>query len=1132
MEFRLLGPVEAYRQGRPVDLGRRRERCLLCLLLLETGRTVPVDRLLDLLWDGSPPETGRGQLRVNVSRLRSRLDTAGTGVRITARGGGYLVDADPDSIDVHRFRVGVQQARQLPDPAARATALTTALALWRGPLMADVATDQLRARVGAGLDDLRLSAAELRAESALAAGQHDGLVADLAALVAEQPGRERLVGLLMLALYRSGRPAEALAAYRAARRVLVDEFGLEPGAPLRLLHEQILRDDPAIAAPGAPVAAGTGARRYLPRDIGDFTGRTGELAWLAEAARDTSGAVPVAVVVGPAGVGKTALAVRFAHRVAARFGDGQLYLDLRGFAPGPPVRTIDALARLLRALGVEPDRVPADPVEAAGLYRSLLVERRVLVLLDNAGSAEQIRPLLPGGPGCLALVTSRDRLTGLVARDGARRLTLDVLEPGESLALLGRIVGRHRLDAEPGAAAGLVELCDRLPLALRIAAATLADHPHRPIAEQVAALAHGDRLGALQVPGDAHGGVRAAFNQSYAALGPDARRLYRQLGLVPGPDLTAETAAAVARTGTGEAAKLLDRLAGAHLVDTHANGRYGMHDLLRLYARELAAAEDTDADRQATLDRLYDHYLDRVAEAARLLYPQKLRLPRPPSPRPAEGLSPAPAEPLIHAELAGRPAVGFDEDAQASVLPGPVRARAGPASRAPVAFDEHAQASAWLDAERANLVAAVTHAAEHGPRPAAWLLADSLRGYFWLSMYTVDWLATARAGLAAAEADGDLRARAAAQLSLGDLHWRQGEHRRAIERYTRALALARRAGWRECQAAVLGNLGNTYRLSGQPRRAANHVIQALALNRQAGLLAGEAVNLGNLGVAYFELGRLQQAANWYGEALGRHQKAGSRSGEAIMLGNLAEVRHAQGHFDQAREHLDRSLALTREIGDRANEAEVLRILACVGHDTGRHDEAFKLARTAVSLAAGTGHHRFEALTLTTLATIHRDLGQHQRAIDGYRHAIDLAAGAGDRYPHVGALLGLAVADQHLGRHEPALTHAGEALGLAREAGFRMLEGQARTVLAAIHLGQHRRDVAVREAHRALAVHHETGHRQGAADTHLVLAHALRHTDPPDARIHQRQATALLADIGLAPAARLRALSLPLDGWRG
>src|SRR6266536_3076989 len=636
----------------------------------------------------------------------------------------------------------------------------------------------------------------------------------------EQAGltQERLAGRAGLSV-RTIRALEHGQAHprTVTARLLGEALGLDGPARARFdaaAHHPDHGAGPVQPAAVAWSAAGLVVPAQLPADVAGFTGRGRE--------------VVISAIAGAAGVGKTALAVHWAHRVRGRF-DGQLYVDLHGYTPGSPLSPLQALAGLLGALGVAADRIPVEVEQAAGLYRSLLAERRVLVVLDNARSAEQVRPLVPGSPGCVVVVTSRDRLGGLVASHGARRLTLEVLAPEEAVGLLAQIVGLDRVRAEPEAAARLAEVCGLLPLALRVAAANLTGQPSdHPIAGYLARLGAGNRLAELAVDGDPQAAVRTAFDCSYGVLDADARRLFGLLGLLPGPDFTSAAAAALAGVLVGRAGGVLERLAGAHLVEPRGAGRFGLHDLLRLYARQRSEQEEGVLERRQALDRLLGWYLQTADAADRLVSPEMLRLPLPTA---DPGLPPA-------------------------------------------SFDGRADALGWLDAERPNLVSATRHAAAHGPRPVAWLLADVLRGYFWGGRHMVDWLAVANAALCAADADGDPQARAAARRNLGLAYYFLGDYVRAAEHHTGALALARQAGWVEGEAATLGNLAMVHTELGHLRQAADHHARALALNRQIGSKAGQAIALGNLGHASLRMGTLQRAVDQLTQALALAREIG------------------------------------------------------------------------------------------------------------------------------------------------------------------------------------------------------------------------------------------------------------------
>jgi tetratricopeptide (TPR) repeat protein len=775
------------------------------------------------------------------------------------------------------------------------------------------------------------------------------------------------------------------------RHRLADELGAAPGAELRDAYHAVLDATaaPALTQP-APASA---APAQLPAGVDAFTGRVAALRELDDllAAPVRPGGARVVVLSGTAGVGKTALGLHWAHRVRPRFPDGQLYVNLHGYSAAAPLAPIEALERLLHALEVPPERVPLDPEEAAALYRTRLTDRRVLIMLDNARSADQVRPLLPGTGASLVVVTSRDSLAGLVARDGARRVALQPLSPPEALALLHQLLGTGRVAAEPDAADEVGRLCTYLPLALRIAAAHLGADPDRPISDLVGDLAASDRLARLAVDGDAQAAVGAAFDLSYAALPPDGQRLFRAMGLATGPDLTPGVVAALAGVDPAGAGGWLARLAAAHLVERRG-AAYVLPDLLRHYAAQQAATVDSDVVRAAARARLVDYHLAGVAAAAATAYPEVvgLRLPTPPQP--------------------------------------------GRFASAPAAL-------AWLDTERANLVAAVRHAAAHGPPPVAWRLSSALRGYFRLRRHVVDWIAIASIAADAASASGDAAATAAAGLSLGDAHRMRLRFAESAEHLRAALAAARTADWPEGEAAALVALANGYAQTGDLEAAAHDLGAALAVTERAGLTSGRANMIANLGLMYQELGRLEEAADLQAEAAQVYRGTGVTYSAAVNLTNLGETQLWLGRLAQARASLDEAGRLHREMGNEWGEADVGRVRAALAREEGDLDTALALARSALAGALAADDERSQVDCRNTLGTILIRLGRPAEALAAHEAALALARSAGLHFPATEALIGAAVAGR-----DPA--RAREALALAERFGYRMLADRARRALAA------------------------------------------------------------------------------------
>ncbi|MQA83495.1 MAG: tetratricopeptide repeat protein [Streptosporangiales bacterium] len=873
----MLGPLEARVGGRIVAVPGRATRMLLSGLLLTPNEPVGEQWLAEFVW--GPSGATRGALQTSVSRLRSWLrDGLGLREAVDYAAGRYRLDVPVESVDVNRFRTMVRLAGHDTEPSARIGHLQGALDEWRGPVL-DGSPDWIRSDpLVVELERLRTDGACALAEAALQASRPTLALPHLERLAAALPYDEPLHARLMALLGASGRRADALRLFEEIRRRLAEELGVDPSDALREAHVALLRSDgeprPAAASGGRtkppPVPA------EVPPDVAAFTGRVGELDRLRELLTGgDAGTVAISAVDGAGGIGKSALAIHAAHQLAEEFPDGQLYVNLQGAAAGTlPLEPGDVLARWLRALG-DTTQV-TDPEEAAARFRSVVAARRMLVILDNAVDAAQIRPLLPATPTCAVLVTSRRVLAAL---DGATHLHLDALSSEEAETLLARIVGARRVIAEPEAAARIARLCGYLPLALRIAAARLVARPEWPLAALADRLADEHRrLDELSL---ADLEVRATFQIGYRDLdsspsGRGAARMFRLVGLLDGPDIGVEVAAALADLSAAQAEAALEHLVDAQLLESPTPNRYQMHDLVRLFARERAHDDEPEAERVAAVRRALDCYLAAAKQAMLVIDPSNtLRRDR------------------IHIRPAGD-------------------------------MRTHADAAAWTDAERANLLSAAQQAETlPGASGVAVQVAVALNRPFEARGYWRELITLNRLAIKCAERSGDRRGEALARSDLGSAYGKLGHLDDQILHLERALAICVESGDRDLKGHVLNYLGIAYRRQGHLDKAIDRFEQALAIHRERNKRDSEARVLNNLGNLNQELGRADVAIVHHQRSLALHREFGNPRGEGNALGSLAGAHLLAGCGPEASAHYRQALTISREVGERYLEAEQL-----------------------------------------------------------------------------------------------------------------------------------------------------------------------------------------------------------------
>ncbi|MED7929216.1 BTAD domain-containing putative transcriptional regulator [Nonomuraea sp. LP-02] len=993
MEFRVLGPLEVAVSDDRLDLGGSRQQTLLAVLVLEPNRVVTMGRLIEAIYDDNPPTTSRSQVQICISSLRRLFSRHGAPALIATHSHGYMLQADDDYIDFQRFIRLTGQARQSreagrPEEAVRH--LRQALALWRGTALEGI-DSRLVQMAASRLHETRIAVNEERLQLELDLGNHHELVPELTELVKTYPLRERIRGQLMLALYRSGRQAEALQAYRDARRTAIEELGIEPNEQLQRLEHGILTSDEKLAAPAPPKSTVTirqdaaveaeldpdrsihalqvAVPRMLPTDIGDFTGRDQQVEdirqYLIQAAEDPARfAVPIVTISGKAGVGKSTIAVHVSHSLSERFPGGQLYANLHG-AAARPLSAGHVLERFIRAMGVPASIIPKSLDERAEMYRALLADRKVLVVLDDAQSESQLLPLLPGEPTSAVVVTGRQRLAGLA---GALHIEVEVFEMRQSIDLLSRIAGDDRVRAEQQSSAKLARLCGHLPFALRIAGARLSARPHWSI-EQLAGRLEDEtrRLDELK-----HGGmeIRASILLTYESISEEARRLFRLLAILDFATISPWVGAALLGRPVSEPQDLLDDLADAQLIEATGLGRQGgyrFHDLIKVFAREQLATVESPAERKAALARVLGALLY-LAEAAH---------------RKEYGGDYA----QIHSRAARWP---LPDDLVGQLVQDPLQ---------------------WYEQERMTLVSGIRQAAQAGFAELAWDLAISTVTLFESRVYFEDWRDTHEIALAAAKLAGDVRGQAAMLYSLGSLHL-------AEQRFS---------------------------------EARTHFDAALTLFQETGESQGIGLVIRNLALLDRMIGRYEEAAALYEEALHIFQRTGDHAAAAHVINSLAQLRLDSDDVDGSKELLTRALRLSRESGSRRVEAQVLHRMGHTHLHAGEPAEAVQVFEQARQIVRRTGDRAGEAYALHGLGLAHLCIDDHHAAETALKEALELTGVVGHRLAE--ARIRLAMGEVALSRRRPqeAVPHLRDALTLFKVIKAPMYTVNALILLSDAHM---------------------------------------------------------------------------------
>ncbi len=950
MEFGVLGPITVWSDGRPVPVGGPRQCCVLGALLVHLGREVTIEQLIGYLWNDDPPRTARSVIQVQISHLRRTLPDT-----IATTSGGYILDVDPESVDLHRFR-RLKDAAAAAESKAAVELLERALECWRGVPFSGVGSEYLDYSVVAPLKEEYWSSVIAWATCALELGRYSDVVSRLTPMVSEELFRERLHHLLITALWRDNERAKALSVYEELRTRFAEELGVDPGPELVALHTRILQEDPPEKGEGSSTEEpGTHfvVRNDLPRDLPDFTGRQDSLRRLDEAARAGEDRAQVCVITGSGGEGKTTTAVRFGYEAAKRYPDGQLFIDLYGYTTDrEPLDAASALGALLRAVGVEPEAVPESLDERSALWRATLMGRRVLLVLDNAASYAQVSPLLLSSPGSMTLITTRNELSGL---SGARFLSLGVFDERSSLELFGRVLGDERVQREPEQAREIIRICGGLPLALRVVAGRMLSRPRWSFAHVARRLGEQNRkFRELQVEGQS---VESAIDLSFQSLNRDQSRAFLLLGLMIGSTIDLGGAAALLDMSVEDADDILQELVGVCLLEEPQGDVYRLHDLIGAFSRDRAdmvlSAEEADAARL----RLAEQYMATAQHAADLLGPR--------------GHEDVEVRPGYRTELSGR------EDAEN-----------------------------WFSLHQENLAETIEYFASHDNGEYAWRMADAVWRFYALHGQMGLLISSHQRALQISDKQGNRRGRAVTLIGLGIAHCLSGRFDESLDFLTEARDLLNSTGDSRGLVRVLANLGMVYERVGRLADAAEAIQGVLDYAVQLGDTRLEAFQWGGLAVVKQALGEHTEALHCAEQAMAKTTGEDQDEARAQAKRVMGEARAGLGELDLAFQDLNEALELSLRLRLVGNQVYVHNTLGIAYRAAEAWEEAVESHTEALTVAERSGHRSGDAEIRSDLGITYAAAGRYEEAAAELEKAHAMATERSERYMVARAALAL------------------------------------------------------------------------------------------------------------------------------